>query len=414
MQTEESKDNAQLGRLNSIALRFLTKDSFTYKIFFGPDPNKVRPKVLLLLAGLACVNIAIWVVSIIVFKPYPSMVGTGTLAYLLGLRHAVDADHISAIDNVTRKLLSTGKQPVCVGLFFSLGHSTVVFITSIIVAATANAVANSIDDFSKIGGIIGTSVSITFLVLIAILNIICMLGVISTMRQVKREGVYTEIDIEEYLMKKGVLGRFFYPVFKFIDASWKMYPLGFLFGLGFDTASEITLLGITAIQATNGMSMWIIILLPLLFASGMALIDSFDSILMLFTYTWAYVNPIRKLFYNLTITSISVIVAIVVALIELFSMIGEQLELDNGWWRFWYFLSDSFEYIGIIIVGAFILTWIVSAIIYRFNGYKKLEREFDTCDPRKVKQVASKMSSDVEEGFSDEAKKAETLESPKN
>jgi high-affinity nickel-transport protein len=149
-----------------------------------------------------------------------------------------------------------------------LGHSTVVFITSIIVAATANAVANSIDDFSKIGGIIGTSVSITFLVLIAILNIICMLGVISTMRQVKREGVYTEIDIEEYLMKKGVLGRFFYPVFKFIDVSWKMYPLGFLFGLGFDTASEITLLGITAIQATNGMSMWIIILLPLLFASG--------------------------------------------------------------------------------------------------------------------------------------------------
>ncbi|KAG0768580.1 hypothetical protein G6F57_001023 [Rhizopus arrhizus] len=414
MQTEESKDNAQLGRLNSIALRFLTKDSFTYKIFFGPDPNKVRPKVLLLLAGLTCVNIAIWVVSIIVFKPYPSMVGTGTLAYLLGLRHAVDADHISAIDNVTRKLLSTGKQPVCVGLFFSLGHSTVVFITSIIVAATANAVANSIDDFSKIGGIIGTSVSITFLVLIAILNIICMLGVISTMRQVKREGVYTEIDIEEYLMKKGVLGRFFYPVFKFIDASWKMYPLGFLFGLGFDTASEITLLGITAIQATNGMSMWIIILLPLLFASGMALIDSFDSILMLFTYTWAYVNPIRKLFYNLTITSISVVVAIVVALIELFSMVGEQLELDNGWWRFWYFLSDSFEYIGIIIVGAFILTWIVSAIIYRFNGYKKLEREFDTCDPRKVKQVASKMSSDVEEGFSDEAKKAETLESPKN
>ncbi|KAG1456132.1 hypothetical protein G6F46_002475 [Rhizopus delemar] len=414
MQTEETKDNVQLGRLNQFVLRFLTKDSFTYKIFFGPDPNKVRPRVLLLLAGLACVNIIIWIVSIIVFKPYPSMVGTGTLAYLLGLRHAVDADHISAIDNVTRKLLSTGKQPVCVGLFFSLGHSTVVFITSIIVAATANAVANSIDDFSKIGGIIGTSVSITFLVLIAILNIICMLGVISTMRQVKRDGVYTEIDIEEYLMKKGVLGRFFYPVFKFIDASWKMYPLGFLFGLGFDTASEITLLGITAIQATNGMSMWIIILLPLLFASGMALIDSFDSILMLFTYTWAYVNPVRKLFYNLTITSISVVVAIVVALIELFSMIGEQLELDNGWWRFWYFLSDSFEYIGIIIVGAFILTWIVSAIIYRVNGYKKLEREFDTCDPRKVKQVASKMSSDVEEGFSDEAKKAETLESPKN
>ncbi|KAI9256199.1 high-affinity nickel-transport protein-domain-containing protein [Sporodiniella umbellata] len=315
------------------------------------------------------------------------MVGTGSLAYLLGLRHAVDADHISAIDNMTRKLLGSGKHPVCVGLFFSLGHSTVVFVTSIIVAATANAVANGMDDFSRIGGIIGTSVSISFLVLIAALNIICMVGVIKTMRQVKKEGVYTELDIEDYLMKKGVLGRFFYPMFRFIDASWKMYPLGILFGLGFDTASEITLLGITAVQGANGMSMWLIILLPLLFTSGMALIDSFDSILMLFTYTWAYVNPVRKLFYNLTITSISVVVAIVVALIELFSMIGEQLELDNGWWRFWFFLSDSFEYIGIIIVGAFILTWAASALFYRLAGYKDLEKEFDTCDPSKIKHT---------------------------
>lgn len=149
-----------------------------------------------------------------------------------------------------------------------MGHSTVVFITSIIVAATANAVANSIDDFSEIGGIIGTSVSICFLTLIATLNIICMIGVIKTMRRVKREGVYTEMDIEEYLSNRGILGRFFRPVFRFVNASWKMYPLGFLFGLGFDTASEITLLGITAVQAARGMSFWLIILLPLLFASG--------------------------------------------------------------------------------------------------------------------------------------------------
>ncbi|CAO3701859.1 hypothetical protein G6F70_000824 [Rhizopus microsporus] len=383
-----NEEKPAYGTIEKVALKFMSELSFTYKIFFGPDPNKVRPKVLLLLAGLAVVNIVIWVISVIVFKPYPSMLGTGTLAYLLGLRHAVDADHISAIDNVTRKLLSSGQHPVCVGLFFSLGHSTVVFITSIIVAATANAVAKNVDDFSKIGGIIGTSVSITFLVLIAILNIICMIGVIKTMRRVKKEGIYTEVDIEEYLTNKGVLGRFFYPVFKFINASWKMYPLGFLFGLGFDTASEITLLGITAVQGANGMSMWFIILLPLLFASGMALIDSLDSMLMLFTYTWAYVNPVRKLFYNLTITSISVVVAIVVALIELFSMIGEQLELYNGWWRFWYFLSDSFEYIGIIIVSAFIITWVVSAIIYRLAGYRQLEREFDTYDPERIRKTA--------------------------
>lgn len=182
--------------------------------------------------------------------------------------HAVCIDHISAIDNVTRKLLNNNQHPVCVGLFFSLGHSTVVFITSIIVAATANAVANSIDDFSQIGGLVGTSVSIAFLVLIAILNLICLMGVIKTMRRVKKEGVYTEIDIEEYLSNRGLLGRFFRPVFKFVNASWKMYPLGFLFGLGFDTASEVTLLGITAIQGAQGMSMWLIILLPLLFTSG--------------------------------------------------------------------------------------------------------------------------------------------------
>ncbi|KAI8345294.1 high-affinity nickel-transport protein-domain-containing protein [Choanephora cucurbitarum] len=380
--------------LSKLALKCMSENSFGYKMFFGPDPHKVRFKVLLLLLGLSILQVVIWVIAVILFKPYPSMMGTGALAYTLGLRHAVDADHISAIDNVTRKLLNNNQHPVCVGLFFSLGHSTVVFITSIIVAATANAVANSIDHFSEIGGLIGTSVSITFLVLIAILNLICMIGVIKTMRQVKKEGVYTEIDIEEFLSNRGILGRFFRPVFRFVNASWKMYPLGFLFGLGFDTASEVTLLGITAVQGAHGMSMWLIILLPILFASGMALIDSLDSMLMLFTYKWAYVNPVRKLFYNLTITSISVIVAVIVALIELFSLIGEQLELDNGWWQFWYFLSDSFEWIGIIIVGAFIVTWFVSAVVYQLAGYRDLEREFDQ-RPEKITTAMNK--NDIEE-----------------
>ncbi|EPB81819.1 hypothetical protein HMPREF1544_11440 [Mucor circinelloides 1006PhL] len=396
------------GRLGTFALKFMSENSFGYKLFFGPDPHKVRPKVLLLLAGLSLLQVAIWVIAVCVFKPYPSMVGTGALAYTLGLRHAVDADHISAIDNVTRKLLNNNQHPVCVGLFFSLGHSTVVFITSIIVAATANAVASNIEDFSEIGGLIGTSVSITFLVLIAILNLICMIGVIKTMKRVKKEGVYTEVDIEEYLANRGILGRFFRPVFKFVNASWKMYPLGFLFGLGFDTASEVTLLGITAIQGAQGMSMWLIILLPILFASGMALIDSLDSMLMLFTYTWAYINPVRKLFYNLTITTISVVVAVVVALIELFSLIGEQLELDNGWWRFWYFLADSFEWIGIIIVGAFIVTWAISAVVYRLAGYRDLEKQFDDFKPEniKVQAIADDLPKDIEEGIKTEIEPA--------
>ncbi|KAG0169095.1 hypothetical protein DFQ30_003976 [Apophysomyces sp. BC1015] len=279
------------------------------------------------------------------------------------------------------KLLNDGQHPVSVGLFFSLGHSTIVFVTSVIVAATANAVSNGVDNFSQIGGIIGTSISIAFLTLIAILNLIVLVGVIKTLRQVKREGVYTELDIQEYLNSRGLLGRFFRPVFRFVNASWKMYPLGLLFGIGFDTSTEITLLGITAIQGAQGMSMWLIILLPILFTAGMSLIDSLDGMLMLFTYTWAYINPVRKLYYNFTITTISVVVAILVALIEFFSLIGEQLHLENGWWQFWYTLSDSFEYIGIVIVGAFIVTWAVSAIVYRLLGYKALEREFDKHKP---------------------------------
>lgn len=276
-------------RIQQWALGYMSEHSFIYKLFFGPDPNKVRPKVLIMFAFLCAVNIVIWVVSVIVYKPYPSMLGTGALAYTLGLRHAVDAgklskiwekarhwltfgaivDHISAIDNVTRKLLNDNQHPVSVGLFFSLGHSTIVFIVCVIVAATANAVANGVENFSEIGGIIGTSISIAFLVLIATLNIIVLVGVLRTLRRVKREGVYTELDIEDYLNNSGILGRFFRPVFRFVDASWKMYPLGLLFGLGFDTSTEITLLGITAVQGAHGMSMWLIILLPLLFASGM-------------------------------------------------------------------------------------------------------------------------------------------------
>ncbi|KAI7867009.1 high-affinity nickel-transport protein-domain-containing protein [Spinellus fusiger] len=381
------------GRIGKWALHFCSQESLVYRLFFGPDPHRARLKVLCMLAFLCTVNSVIWVVAAIVYRNYPHMLGTGALAYTLGLRHAMDADHISAIDNVTRKLLNDNQHSVSVGLFFSLGHSTIVFITCVIVAATANAVSQGIDNFSEIGGVVGTSVSIAFLVLIATLNVIVLVGVIKTLRCIRREGVYTEMDMEEILSQQGLLGRFFRPVFRFINASWKMYPLGLLFGLGFDTSTEITLLGITAIQGANGMSLWLIVLLPLLFAAGMSLIDSLDGMLMLFTYTWAYVNPVRKMYYNLVITSISVVVACLVALIEFFSLLGDQLHLDNGWWRFWGTLSDSFEWIGIVIVGSFIVTWIVSAIVYRLLGYKDLELEFDDYKPHHKKENA-----DIEQG----------------
>ncbi|KAI8373010.1 high-affinity nickel-transport protein-domain-containing protein [Radiomyces spectabilis] len=373
-------DDHQPGKLGRLALKVMSEHSLIYKLFFGPDPYRVRWKVIMLFLTLLIINVVVWVVAVIVYKPYPAMLGTAAIAYVFGLRHAVDADHISAIDNVTRKLLNENQRPVCVGLFFSLGHSTVVFIAAIVLAAIGGAVKD-FEQFQKYGGIVGTSISIAFLTLIAILNTIVLVGVVKTLRRVKREGVYTEMDIEEFLSNRGLLGRFFRPLFRFIDASWKMYPLGFCFSIGFDTSTQIIVLGITATQAAQGMSMWLVIILPLLFASGMALIDSLDSLLMLFTYTWAYVNPVRKLYYNLTITSISVVVAVIVALIEFFSLIADELELENGWWEFWQTLADNFEWIGVAIIGAFIVTWVATAAIYRLFGYHHLEKQFDAQNP---------------------------------
>jgi high-affinity nickel-transport protein len=314
---------------------------------------------------------------------------------------------------------------VSVGFFFSIGHSTIVIITCIIVAATANAVAKGVENFSDIGSLIGTTVSITFLFLIGLLNVIVLVGICRTLRRVKREGVYTELDIEAYLARKGLLGRFFWPIFKFIDRGWKMYPLGVLFGLGFDTSTEIALLSITAIQGANGMPIWHIVILPFLFTAGkyndlqklspmrtiliasilgMSLIDTLDGMLMLFAYSWSYINPVRKLYYNIVITTISVSVAFLVALIEMFAIIGERMNYEGGFWDFIATLSNNFGIIGYVIIGAFVLSWLVSAIVYRLLGYHRLEKEFeekrnypeDTPD-EEVQEKASGSDLDIEE-----------------
>lgn len=279
-------------------LKLAPRTSILYRLFLGPDPLKVRRKICIMTAIIITFNASVWVAAAILFRSYPGLIGIAALAYTLGLRHAVDAgrrkknwflshikkicpvrgnliflslvnsDHISAIDNVTRKLLGDGQRPVSVGFFFSIGHSTIVIVTCIVVAATANAVAQGVQNFSDIGSLIGTSVSITFLFLIGLLNVIVLVGICRALRRVKREGVYTELDIEAYLARKGLLGRFFWPIFKFIDRGWKMYPLGLLFGLGFDTSTEIALLSITAIQGANGMPIFHILILPFLFTAG--------------------------------------------------------------------------------------------------------------------------------------------------
>jgi high-affinity nickel-transport protein len=318
-------------------------------------------------------NVGAWIWAYAAFYVHPLLLGTAFLAYTFGLRHAVDADHIAAIDNVTRKLMQEGKRPVAVGFFFSLGHSTIVFGLSIAIALTSVALKDRFDSFSTWGGLIGTSVSSFFLVVIALANILVLVSVYHTFRQVKNGGKYVDEDLNLILAKRGFFGRIFRGVFRLIEHSWQMYPLGFLFGLGFDTATEVGLLGISATEATKGLPIWSILVFPTLFTAGMALIDSTDSVLMLGAYGWAFLKPIRKLYYNMTITFVSIIVALVIGSIEALGLIGDRFKLEGGVWDVIGSLNDNFNTLGFVIIGIFILSWIVSVVVYRLNRYDDIE-----------------------------------------
>ncbi|MBN3897199.1 MAG: HoxN/HupN/NixA family nickel/cobalt transporter [Nostoc sp. NOS(2021)] len=340
---------------------------------FNDSSRNVRRKVINIYAFLISVNILVWVVALIAFHSYPLLLGTAVLAYSFGLRHAVDADHIAAIDNVTRKLMQENKRPVSVGFFFSLGHSTIVVLASVAIALTASTIQKDFPSFQKVGGLIGTSVSALFLLAIAAINMVVLWDVYKTFQSVKRGGTYDDQSLDEFLNQRGLLGRFFRPLFRLIDSSWKMYPLGFLFGLGFDTATEVGLLGISASQAAKGLPIWSILLFPALFTAGMSLVDTTDGILMLGAYGWAYVKPIRKLYYNMTITFVSVLVAVIIGGIEALSIIGDQLELKGWFWDFISNLSDNFGTIGYLIIGIFVLSWLLSTFIYKVKKYDELE-----------------------------------------
>lgn len=335
--------------------------------------RNVRRKVINIYAFLISVNILVWILAIIAFYRYPVILGTAVLAYTFGLRHAVDADHIAAIDNVTRKLMQENKRPIAVGLFFSLGHSTVVVAASSAIALSAATIQKDFPNFQKVGGLIGTTVSALFLLVIAAINLVVLWDVYKTFQSAKHGGTYDDQSLDELLNQRGLLGRFFRPLFRLIDSSWKMYPLGLLFGLGFDTATEVGLLGISATQAAKGLSIWSILLFPALFTAGMSLVDTTDGILMLGAYGWAYVKPIRKLYYNLTITLVSVLVAVIVGGIEALSIISDQLELKGPFWDFIGKLSENFGTIGYLIIGIFILSWLLATIIYKVQKYDELE-----------------------------------------
>ena len=293
----------------------------------------------------------------------PALAGLGTLAYTFGLRHAFDADHIAAIDNTTRKFLQDGKRSMGVGFFFSLGHSTIVFSLAAGLAVAAKTVNSRVPGFQNVGGYIGASVSGTFLILIGLLNLVVLLDVLGVFRQMKR-GAYNEQKLEEALQNQGLMSRFFLKrIGDRIDASWKMYPLGVLFGLGFDTATEIGLLAIAAGVATHNVPFLAIISLPIIFAAGMSLMDTVDGAFMSHAYGWAFSNPIRKVYYNITVTSLSVAVALIIGMIELLQVLATKLSLEGG---FWAFLDNlNFGNIGYVVVALFVATWAFSVVLWK-------------------------------------------------
>ena len=342
------------------------------KHVFNDSSTDLRKKIIGIYILLIAFNVIAWAVALLGFSvQYPALLGTALLAYTFGLRHSVDADHISAIDNVTRKLMQENKRPVAVGFFFSLGHSTIVVALSIAIALAAVYIQSAIPGFKSAGGLIGTSVSALFLYLIAFINILVLWEVFRTFQKVKRGEEYNDQTLDEFLNQRGLMGRFFRPLLKMVDKSWKMYPVGVLFGLGFDTATEVALLGISAIEAGRGLPIPFILIFPLLFTAGMCLLDTTDGILMLGAYGWAFVKPVRKLYYNLNITLVSVLVALVVGTIEIISIISGPLNLTGGIWN--YLNNLDFGLLGILIIGIFILSWVVSSIIYKVRRYDDIE-----------------------------------------
>src|SRR6266436_2102527 len=340
---------------------------------FNTSSSDVRSRVIGIYTFLVTFNILVWVIALIAFARFPLLLGTALLAYTFGLRHSVDADHISAIDNVTRKLMQENKRPVAVGFFFSLGHSTIVVGLSIAIAIAATVIKNSIPSLQNLGGLIGTSVSAFFLFVIAIINLLVLWEIFQTFQKVKRGEEYNDQTLDEFLNQRGLMGRFFKPLLRIVSNSWNMYPIGVLFGLGFDTATEVGLLGIAAVEAGKGLPVPYILIFPALFTAGMCLLDTTDGILMLGAYGWAFVKPVRKLYYNLNITLVSVVVALFVGGVEALSIVSSELNLSGGLWNFVGNLSSNFGTLGFIIIGMFLVSWGISTLIYKLKRYDELD-----------------------------------------
>jgi high-affinity nickel-transport protein len=327
----------------------------------------LRRRILTLYAGLIAANAAAWAWAFFAFHGQPLLLGTCVLCYSLALRHAVDADHIAAIDNVTRKLMQADRRPIAVGLMFALGHSTIVVLVSGGIAVTSTMLQGRLSALREMGDVIGTLVSTGFLLAIALMNLFVLRSVVRAFRRMRRGEMHATADVELLLSARGWSTRLFGPLFRLVTKNSHIYLLGFLFGLGFDTATEVGLFGISAASAGRGMPIWTVMVFPVLFTAGMTLIDTTDNILMLGAYGWAFVKPVRKLYYNLTMTTLSVLVALLVGSIEGLALIADKLH-PNGW--FWDGLSrlnNHFGMLGYLIVGVFAGGWLLSVVFYRWQ-----------------------------------------------
>ena len=294
--------------------------------------------------------------------------GLGLTAYTLGMRHAFDADHIAAIDNTTRKLMAEGKRPVSVGFWFSLGHSSIVFGLVTLLAFGIRSVAGQLEDDSsvlqQITGVVGTAVSGTFLYIIGIINLVVLVGIVRVFRKM-RSGTYDERELEAQLDKRGFLTRLLSGATKAVTKPWHMYPVGLLFGLGFDTATEVGLLVLAGGAAAFSLPWYAILTLPVLFAAGMSLLDSIDGCFMNFAYGWAFSKPVRKIYYNITITAVSVAVALIVGTIELISILTDQTGISSG--PLAAIADINLDLVGYAIVGLFLIAWIIALAVWKFG-----------------------------------------------
>ena len=345
----------------------------TLRTVLADRSRPVGRKVAGLYALLIAFNLGAAGYALLAFRHHPVLLGTALLAYSFGLRHAVDADHIAAIDNVTRKLMGQGQRPVATGFFFSLGHSLVLLIATALIAAVVLRLQGGFDRYNNLAGVVGTLVSGAFLLAMAATNLVVARGVWRTWCHVRAGGAYDDDSFNALLAGRGLVARVLRPLFRLVDRSWQMLPIGFLFGLGFDTATEVSLLTVAATEAGRGLPVWSILAFPALFSAGMSLIDTTDGILMLGAYSWAYVKPVRKLYYNLTITLVSALVALLVGGIETLGLLGSELELRGWFWDRVGALNDHFGLLGYGIIGVFVVAWLVSIAVYRFRSLDDVE-----------------------------------------